>query len=678
MYPHVEIRVSEPLESQSSFQNRNPVDFRTKLSREISGIMPQNPPRGPDRISGKSKRSELFETKLLKICNDWIEWGHEIKSYDFVSSLANALHEHDKGRNGPAEDIGEWATEFRNQRPAFQKTRDDAQKQSRQEKEVVAKGWISMVRRLTKQYNIDPEDMYAVREIGYYTSKTSSRRAVTLVRPSHEKLAALPKGRSMASAIHCFSGAGKILVPWVMTQEKEQIRYKTFGDIQYASNLTGWASISEWKLWLHNCFEPETRKSPLERSRWRLMLVNGYQTPFDESCFLFCRERKILCISYPRLCRQDLDPFHFRVFPNIEDKYRRLIDLRLKEFKKTEQSDSAELRLDTRTFVAFLSKISFAGPETEKAERRIEAENAWKSYTIMMGSMGSSVKTHLTSNMGCWKNREGGRRNFDTADESARIPQDARSQEVGNQDSNEEIVSPTLNEGITTCQANVNPPSVHEGALDPTSDDLTPSIGHDAAKEGPSSVESSERECQLSASKTLKTQVSVDGILRSRYFPQPAPSARQAIPALTKAPLAPPDSGRSNVAVPVSKSRKQGRSLSRPEKQKPLTPEEKEQVCAPGQKLEQSTAPLREDDLPTNSQSTNLLALRPKGCNSSLGQPSSKKRSVHNPFDTFDKAMKRIKTMPEAQQEIHERKLNDWLDQTLGSSSFAQESDEES
>ncbi|KAJ5638800.1 hypothetical protein N7528_001190 [Penicillium herquei] len=671
MYPHVEIRVPEP-------QNRNPVDFRTKPLGENSGIMPQNPPRGPDRISGKLKDSDVFETKLLKICNDWIEWGHEIKSFDFVTNLANALHERENGTNGPTEDIEKWAIEFRNQRPAFQKTREEAQKQSRQEKEVVAKGWISMVRRLTKQYNIDPEDMYAVREIGYYTSKAKNRRKVTLVRPSHEKLAALPKGRSMASAIHCFSGAGKILVPWVMTQDKEQIRYKTFCDIQVASNLTGWAGISEWKLWLHNCFEPETRKSPLERSRWRLMLVNGYQTPFDESCFLFCRQRKILCISYPRTCREDLDPFHFRVFPSIEDKYQRWISLRFEEFKKTEQSDNAELRLETRTFVAFLSKISFAGSETEKYERKLEAEKTWKSYTILMGSMGSSVKTHLTSNMGCWKNREDGRTNVDTTKETSRISQHTRSQQADDQGANEQTVSRTLNEDITTLQANANPPSVHKEALEPRSDELTPSNDEDTAKKGPSSAESSERECQLSASKTLKTQSDVDGIVRSRYFPQPAPSARQAIPARTKAPLAPLDSGRSNLAVPVSKSGKECQSLGRPDKQKPSTPKEKGQVCGPGQKMEQLNASLREDDLPTDSKSTNLLALRPKGCSSSLGQPSIKKRSVHNPFETFDKAMKRIKTMPEDQQEAHERNLNDWLDQTLGSSSFAQETDEES
>ncbi|KAJ6024924.1 hypothetical protein N7540_005721 [Penicillium herquei] len=673
MSPHFEIRVPGP--SRPILQNHNPVDFRTQPSK---AIMPQNPAPEPGRISTKSKSAEFFDRKLLKICYDWIDWGHEIKCYDFVTSLANALHEHQNGKDNPAKDIGDWATEFRNKRPSLQKKIDDARDQSRKNKESVAKGWISMVRHLTKEYNIDPEDMYAVREIGYFTSKTTNRRSVTLVRPSHEKLAALPKGRSMASAIHCFSGAGKILVPWVMIQAKESSTYMPISEIQVASNLTGWASIFEWKSWLHDCFEPETRKSPLESFRWRLMLVNGYQTPFDESCFLFCREHKILCISYPRVCRQDLDPFHFRVFPNIEEKYRGWIDLRWKELIKTEQANKAELRLEPRTFCGFLSRISFAGPEKDRVERRVEAENAWKSYTIMMGSMGSSVKTHLTSNMGCWKNHGDGGQTVDIVEKSTCSPQDIRSQKPENQDANKETACRTLDEGIATFQANVNPPSDVEEALELIPDDSTPPNDNDGAKEDPPSAQSSDKKCQVSASKTRETHVASDEIIRSPYWHQAGPSARKATPAQETALFIPLASIRSSLEAPVSRSGRQGRFLSRSDKQKPPTHKDKGRACTPGRKSEQLKPSVGENDLPIESQSTNLLALRPKECNPLLDQRSAKKRSVDNPFDTFDKGMKRIKTMPEDKQKASEKQLNDWLDKVLSSSSFAPELDEES
>ncbi|KAJ5720338.1 uncharacterized protein N7483_008272 [Penicillium malachiteum] len=638
--------------------------------------MPQNAPPRPDRMSGNLKDSEVFKTKLLKICDEWIDWGHEIKCYDFVTNLANALHEHEKGKDGSAEDIGEWATDFRNQRPEFQKRIDDARAQSRKDKETVAKGWISMVRRLTRKYHIDPEDMYAVREIGYFTSKSGNRRSVTLVRPSHEKLAALQTGRSMASAIHCFSGAGKILVPWVMTQAKDPSPYVTISEIQVASNLTGWASIMEWKSWLHESFEPETRKPPRESSRWRLMLVNGYQTPFDESCFLFCREHKILCISYPRTCRQDLDPFHVRVFPTIEEKYRRWIYLRW------EQSKKAEVRLDTRTFSGILSKISFAGLETEKNERRVEAEKAWKSYTILIGPMGSTVKTHLTSNTGCWKNRGDECRTSDIVNKSTRNSQAVRSQESDNQNGNQETVPPTLNEGIATFQANVNLPSNDQEASEPLPNVHTPSNDDGNAKEDNSKentpAKSSDQKCQISVSKAVETQVASDKRIRSPYWPQPSPSARKATIAQEKVPLIPLDSGGLNVEGSVSMSGRQVRSLSSSDKQMPPAPKDKGPVSTFGQKLEQSTLSLVKDDLPTESQGTNPLALRPKGSSQSLDQRSGTKRSVDNPFDTYDKAMKRIRIMPEDKQGALENRLNSWLDQVISSSSFGPELNEES
>ncbi|KAJ5720339.1 uncharacterized protein N7483_008273 [Penicillium malachiteum] len=200
----------------------------------------------------------------------------------------------------------------------------------------------------------------------------------------------------MASAIHSFSGAGTILAPWAMFKEDNHSPYAKFVGIHIASNRNGWPSKLDWQEWLINHFEPRTRQWELGSPIWRLMLVDTYNCPIHEDFFLWCRGHKILCISYPKYQKDDLDPFNWGVSKTIKREYKRWLYLRWKNMLEKNNSDdphdnsSGQVSLKWQEFAGILNRITVAGKEPIFAQRKAEAENAWKTGSLSVLSSAST------------------------------------------------------------------------------------------------------------------------------------------------------------------------------------------------------------------------------------------------------------------------------------------------
>ncbi|KAJ6024925.1 hypothetical protein N7540_005722 [Penicillium herquei] len=310
--------------------------------------------------------SEVQKKELLILCHDWIKWGHSIKSYGFVTRLANALLERDwrlKGEPTGSYLYETWGYNFCRSHPSLKSKVNKARVALSQDEEVCTKEWVANVRSLCKQYDINPENMHTVKEIGYFTLKNHHTKAVILSRPQDPDIDLRP----MASAIHSFSGAGIVLSPWAMFKEDNHLPYARLARVHMASNKTGWPTRHDFNEWLVNHFEPRTRQWDPRRPIWRLMLR-----------------------------RDDLDPFNWGVFKTIEREYKRWLYLRWKAELEKNNSDgphdniSGQVNLKRIEFAGILSRITVAGKKPILAQRKAEAENAWKTGTLFVVSSAST------------------------------------------------------------------------------------------------------------------------------------------------------------------------------------------------------------------------------------------------------------------------------------------------
>ncbi|KAJ5638801.1 hypothetical protein N7528_001191 [Penicillium herquei] len=343
----------------------------------------------------KSRISEAQKEELLILCHDWIKWGYNLVSCEYVTRLANALLERDWKLKGEPPGIhlsAGWCYDFCNTHLSLKNKINQVRDYLTGDEEVLTKDWVTNVRSLCNQYDINPENMHTVREIGYFTSKSHHTKAVTLRRPRNPNIDLRP----MASAIHSFSGAGVTLAPWAMFKEANPSPYATLARVHIASNKTGWGTQYDWKEWLINHFEPKTRQWDVGRSIWRLMLVDSYHCPIHEDFFLWCRDHKILCISYPSKRRDDLNPFHWGVFKTIERGYKRWLYMRWKTELEKNNNDSCrdnangQVIVKRREFAGILTKITVAGSALRVAQRKAEAENAWRTGTLFVISSAST------------------------------------------------------------------------------------------------------------------------------------------------------------------------------------------------------------------------------------------------------------------------------------------------
>ncbi|KAJ5718700.1 hypothetical protein N7488_004346 [Penicillium malachiteum] len=175
-----------------------------------------------------------------------------------------------------------------------------------------------------------------------------------------------------------------------MFKEENPSPYEMLAGIHIASNKTGWGTKHDWKEWLTNHFEPKTRQWDVGCPIWRLMLVDSYRCPIHEHLFLWCRDHKILYISYPRKRRNDLNPFHWGVFKTIERGYKRWLYMRWKtELEKNNNHSchgnaSGQVTLKRREFAGILTRITVAGSAPRVAQRKAEAKNAWRTGTLFV------------------------------------------------------------------------------------------------------------------------------------------------------------------------------------------------------------------------------------------------------------------------------------------------------
>ncbi|KAJ5720340.1 uncharacterized protein N7483_008274 [Penicillium malachiteum] len=341
------------------------------------------------------KLSDKQEKELLKICGEWIDFGHELKCEEFVAGLGDALLERDSeyergGATFMDHIYPKWSNPFFSKFPVLKRKMTDARKAARVEQDDLAKQWLSNLKSLINRYGIQKENMHIMKELSFLTLKTRKTKAVTVIRPSEPN----DERRFVASAINCFSADGTLPAPWAIVKGVADSSCQSSAQLKVICNENGFINRFHLKRWLTDHFDPQTRSS-LKSFQWRLMLVDGYRYPVKEDFFFWCRERKILCITLPKNKREDLDPFYWGVGSRLDREYRKSLILRWKQHLERAEHEayskkSIGIILKPREFADILRKMTVEGTSREIGERKNEAANAWRS--ALFASLGAQIR----------------------------------------------------------------------------------------------------------------------------------------------------------------------------------------------------------------------------------------------------------------------------------------------
>ncbi|KAJ6024926.1 hypothetical protein N7540_005723 [Penicillium herquei] len=331
----------------------------------------------------EAKLSPRQQQELVKVCRQWIDFGHDIKREEFVGGLADALLERDSekqidGANFVDYIYPTWANIFLKKVTHLKRKLTEARNDAANiKKDDLAKQWQSYLNSLIDKYGIKKEDMQVAER---------QRQSPDPSEPNDER-------HPVASVIHCFSAKGTMLAPWAIGKGKAD-PYEKYAPIRLTCNENGFASRFNHMRWLTDHFDTQTRSS-LKDGQWRLQLVDSYECPVKEDFFLWCREHRIFCVTLPRERREDLDPFYWRVWDRLEEEYKESLNLRGQQhLERTEHEvhskKSSGIFLTPREFADILHKITIGGKKCEIAERNMEAAKAWE--FVLSPSLGARVR----------------------------------------------------------------------------------------------------------------------------------------------------------------------------------------------------------------------------------------------------------------------------------------------
>ncbi|KAJ5638803.1 hypothetical protein N7528_001193 [Penicillium herquei] len=320
----------------------------------------------------KFKISEEQARRIVKCTLQYVD--HGLGGFKAcVRKIGNALY-HDlepkhESKNSLSSPLGgRYGSKLCDRNEELERAVEKAQELAQLRGKAATADFKTRLAECIKKYNIQPDDIYAVKEYGFITRKTSSRQKMTLRRPPNPQNDA----RSLASTILCVNNKGEFLTPYLITKGQKSSHFMSCAGVMLGSNPDAWADAYDFERWLE-FFHSETRSSTAFRLRpWRLILVESHSSPISEKCFVMAIEERIIWFSYPKHKPDHIDPYSCGVLHYFDRRYAEWPTGRweTKEANGEEMSQGMEI------------KTNHLGPAlkwfTTDIEREVELRKAWK------------------------------------------------------------------------------------------------------------------------------------------------------------------------------------------------------------------------------------------------------------------------------------------------------------
>ncbi|KAJ5720342.1 uncharacterized protein N7483_008276 [Penicillium malachiteum] len=332
---------------------------------------PQTPSKKTHASCCLSKKQE---ENVLKYCLQYLDCGH-VSLKGCAGRIGNALYHKPKKQSKlyRAKPLNKnWGSTFCSRCPELKIAIEKGQLSARLNVKASAADFKVRLAKCIEEYNIQPENMYAVKEWGFITTKYAEHQKMTLHRPSNPD----HEPRNLTSTILCISRKGKFLTPYLINKGKKSAGFEKKSRVWLGSNPNGWADKFDFAKW-YEYFESKTRGGSNRESRpWRLLLVEGHRSPVTEQCFVRALKRKIIIFSYPRHKDSQLDPFCCGVLDYLERRFVEWLSPRWEE-RSTRGEEIVEI--ESLDLAATVSWLTVAGKKdsTLKVERETEIRTAW-------------------------------------------------------------------------------------------------------------------------------------------------------------------------------------------------------------------------------------------------------------------------------------------------------------
>ena len=247
-------------------------------------------------------------------------WGWPPRAEQIRSMVVDLLT-----KKGDTKALGiNWLSKFLSRHPEV-KTRYVAQvnkERASAQNPSVLSGWFEMFQQTVNQYQISNEDIYNMDEKCFLQGGVGKLK-IMVSKYEGKALMAEAGNREWVSVIECVSMDGRILAPLIIFKGKQQrpAWYNSLPEgAKIACSENGWNSNEISLSWLHESFEPQSRKT--QKSLYRLLILDGHASHISAQAMEFCEAQGIIILCLPPHTTHLLQPLDVGIFAPLASTYK--------------------------------------------------------------------------------------------------------------------------------------------------------------------------------------------------------------------------------------------------------------------------------------------------------------------------------------------------------------------
>lgn len=183
--------------------------------------------------------------------------------------------------------------------------------------------WLTLVREITEEYGILPDDTYNMDETGFAMGMIATCMVITSSDRSDRPRLLQSGNRAWSTVVNTINALGWALDPMFILKGKTVPSYEDKIDLPSTwivkSSPNGWTDNELGLFWIKEVFDKQTR--PRTKGQYRLLIMDGHGSHATPELDTFCMENQIILLYMPPHSSHPLQPLDVSCFGPLKQSY---------------------------------------------------------------------------------------------------------------------------------------------------------------------------------------------------------------------------------------------------------------------------------------------------------------------------------------------------------------------